>query len=103
MSTTEQEPSLLQYAETAKLLNVSVPTLKNWVRCNKIPYIRFPARSIRFNRAEILNWVESCSNAPTEFKELKSEKQKRNQLDTLTKAGFARHGLKTPVKENNAN
>jgi excisionase family DNA binding protein len=92
--TTEHEP-LLQYAETAKLLNVSVPTLKNWVRSNKIPYIRFPSRAVRFNPVDIAAWIETQTVAPVLVRQLKSKKEQQKQTNCWIQEGVERHNLKT--------
>jgi excisionase family DNA binding protein len=51
------EKTYLTTKEIAPLLKVSISTLKNWVRGNKIPYYRF-GRKILFEEKEINTWME---------------------------------------------
>lgn len=39
----------LKSQECARLIGVSVPTLDNWRRDGKIPFVRCPGRSVRFH------------------------------------------------------
>jgi excisionase family DNA binding protein len=49
---------LLDYDEAAKLLGVRRGTMYAWVSQRRVPFIRFSARCVRFDRAELQAWVE---------------------------------------------
>jgi excisionase family DNA binding protein len=48
------EPELLTKAETAQLLAVSIRTIDNMVRQQRIAYVKLTSKMIRFPRREIL-------------------------------------------------
>lgn len=50
---------LLDYNEAAELLGVRRGTLYAWVSLRRVPHIRFSARCVRFDKAELQVWVES--------------------------------------------
>jgi excisionase family DNA binding protein len=52
------QDDILTVRECAKLLSISAPTLYQWVRMRKIPYIRVGVRTIRFSRTEIEKWLK---------------------------------------------
>jgi len=49
---------LLDYNEAAELLGVRRGTLYAWVSLRRVPHIRFSARCVRFDKAELQVWVE---------------------------------------------
>lgn len=44
--------------EAAAYMKVSVPTIRNMIACNEIPYFK-RGQVIRLNRWEILKWIKS--------------------------------------------
>ena len=51
---------LLNVRELSEILHVAQPTLYEWVRKKRIPYIKIGA-CIRFNPSKIDEWLEKCS------------------------------------------
>jgi excisionase family DNA binding protein len=49
----------LNYDQAAKLLAVPIGTLYAWVHHHKVPHIRISARMVRFDRAELVSWLEA--------------------------------------------
>ena len=54
---TPTEPLLLDYHQTAALLNISKPTLERMVRAKTIPVVRL-GRSVRFPREDLTEWLK---------------------------------------------
>ena len=53
----ESIKNLLTYTQTAQLLSIPKGTLYSWVHDQKIPYIRLSARTVRFEKPQILAWL----------------------------------------------
>lgn len=51
--------SLLGYSEVATLLGIKPNTLYSMVHRNQIPHYRFGPRTVRFNEAELLDWLNA--------------------------------------------
>lgn len=51
--------SLLCYADAALLLEVRPSTLRGWVQRRHIPHLRLGDRTVRFQRTELIAWLES--------------------------------------------
>ncbi len=56
-SAAQIEPELLTKAETAQLLGVSIRSVDNMIRQNRISYIKLTAKMVRFPRREILRHI----------------------------------------------
>ena len=54
--------SLLNYQQAAELLGLSENTLRKYVSCRVIPFVKI-GRSVRFNPSELSSWIESNSYA----------------------------------------
>ena len=52
---------LLNKKELANLFNVSIPTIDRWVVMKKIPYIKLESWLVRFDMAEIKEWLKERS------------------------------------------
>jgi|JI10StandDraft_1071094.scaffolds.fasta_scaffold55819_8 excisionase family DNA binding protein len=52
---------LLDYDQLSKRLSVKKSTLYSWVSQNKIPYVRFSGRCVRFNIEAITSWLNRKS------------------------------------------
>ena len=50
---------LLNYEEAAEFLGVQRGTLYAWVSLRRVPHVRFSARCVRFDAAELRAWVEA--------------------------------------------
>ena len=48
----------LTYAQAADFLSVPLGTLYSWVHLRKVPHIRISARLVRFDRAELVAWMD---------------------------------------------
>ncbi len=55
---------LLDAEEVAKLLHVSLATIRSWTSEGRIPFYRVGGRAVRYGRAEILDWLQSQRVAP---------------------------------------
>ena len=64
---------LLTVAEVAKLTGFSEGTLRHWVSQHRIPVVRFSSRCVRFNRNEILKWIEAHSR-PSQDSEARGDR-----------------------------
>ena len=55
------EESLMTGTEMADFLNVKVGTLKDWTKLkeNPCPCYRFKSRTLRFGKAEVLEWFKN--------------------------------------------
>jgi excisionase family DNA binding protein len=53
--------SLLTVAEAAEFLRIRKGTLYQWVeeRPPRVPYIRLGRRAVRFDRQQLVDWLES--------------------------------------------
>ncbi len=51
--------NLLDYNEAAEFLGVRRGTLYAWVSQRRVPHVRFSARCVRFDKAELQRWVEA--------------------------------------------
>ncbi len=51
--------------QAASILCQSVRTLQKWRTIDQGPAIHKFGRSVRYSRADLLLWVESCRTAPT--------------------------------------
>ena len=49
---------LLNITEVARLLGLSVPTIRRWTACGTIPHFKVNGGAIRFDPAELRRWVE---------------------------------------------
>ena len=49
---------LLDYNAAAEFLGVQRGTLYAWVSQRRVPFIRFSARCVRFDKAELQSWVD---------------------------------------------
>ena len=54
-------PRLLTITEAAELLSIPVGTLTAWISTGRVdvPYYRLAPRTVRFDEAELLAWLES--------------------------------------------
>ena len=58
---------LLNYEETAKLLNIQPGTLRTWRMQNRIPHIKLAhGRAVRFDQKKIQEWIEKDTVNPVE-------------------------------------
>ena len=48
----------LSYQQAASLLGVPVGTLYAWVHQKRVPHIRISGRLVRFDRTELVSWLE---------------------------------------------
>lgn len=55
--------TLLRYEDAAKLLRMPKGTLMNWTAAGRVPYVRMGPKSVRFERAALLAWARSLSQA----------------------------------------
>jgi len=49
----------LTYDELAKLLRVSVRTLRRWVSFEKVPYVKIEEWHVRFPKSDIAAWLHT--------------------------------------------
>lgn len=52
------EDELLTIKEVAEFLKLTPATIHLWVRQNKIPYHRLSVNTVRFSKAEIIEFVK---------------------------------------------
>ncbi len=50
-------PTLLTIQQAAEQLGITKQTLYVWVKDKKIPYVRIPAGTLRFNQDHLDKWV----------------------------------------------
>ena len=50
--------NLLKTHEAAEFLGVKPSTIRKWVRIGFIPYLKIGKRSIRFDPAELREWLK---------------------------------------------
>jgi excisionase family DNA binding protein len=50
-------PLLLSYGDVARWLGIKLGTLYALVHENRIPHVRIGARSVRFKRDDLLEWI----------------------------------------------
>jgi excisionase family DNA binding protein len=55
------QPVLLDYRQTARLLNVKLPTLYSLKCRGQLPFVRVSGRLIRFDLAELRRWLDARS------------------------------------------
>ena len=55
----QKEFHSLNYREAAELIGVPVGTVYCWVSLKKVPHFRISDRLVRFDRDELLEWIES--------------------------------------------
>ena len=53
---------LLDYDQLSKRLSVKKSTLYSWVSQNKIPFVRFSGRCVRFDVEVITTWLSRKSD-----------------------------------------
>jgi excisionase family DNA binding protein len=58
------KPNHMTAKETATLLGVSYQTVLRLARLNQLPHVRLTPKSIRFNREDVLKFVESKTVKP---------------------------------------
>ncbi len=58
------EKQLLTVREVAALLSISIAGVYHWAAIKRIPHIRM-GRYLRFNRSEIIEWVNTNKNMGT--------------------------------------
>lgn len=58
MNDTAEQDHLLTSAEAADFLQVHPKTLKRWRMEGTVPFIRYPSGRVRFNRAELVVWLD---------------------------------------------
>ncbi|MDC7218018.1 MAG: helix-turn-helix domain-containing protein [Spirochaetales bacterium] len=71
---TKQQEELLNIAEAAKLLNLSVPTIYSKVSRNEIPVCK-KGKRLYFYKSELLSWIKSGKVKTIE--EIHSDVEKR--------------------------
>ncbi len=49
----------LTYPQAAELLAIPLGTLYAWVHHRRVPHIRLSARMVRFDRDELVAWLEA--------------------------------------------
>lgn len=54
--------NLLTYKQVAELLRLSERTIRTYVANDKIPYIRFSPKTVRFEMDEIEKWINGRDN-----------------------------------------
>ncbi len=55
----ENQKTYLSYRELSILTGLNINTLYSFVRKKQIPHERITSRLVRFNKNEILKWIES--------------------------------------------
>ncbi len=60
--------ALIDYEAAAKMLGIPVGTLYNWVAEQRIPHIRFGARTVRFDREALEAWVAERAKPAVEVR-----------------------------------
>lgn len=55
----ENPPERMDFTETSALTGAPLGTLYTWVRKKQIPHTRLGPRTVVFERAEILRWMEA--------------------------------------------
>lgn len=53
------------YTEAAEFIGVKRGTLYSWVSRNRIPFIRYGPRCVRFDLDELQRWIDEHKFAPT--------------------------------------
>lgn len=61
---TSEADRLLEVDEVAEILKLKPSLVRRLVRQSEIPHVRLASRKIRFERAEIIKWLESRRVAP---------------------------------------
>lgn len=51
--------NLIDIKELSKRLSVSQKTIYKWVAENKIPHVKMPNSSVRFDPAAVDNWIKA--------------------------------------------
>ena len=59
-----QLPMLIKYGEASQHLRIAPTTLRRWVMQRRIPFKKI-GRAVRFDPAELAEWVEAHSVRPT--------------------------------------
>jgi len=57
---------LVTYEQLGQMLNVPVGTLQFWVHKHQIPHVRLGKRTVRFDPAEVRDWVARRTHKPAE-------------------------------------
>ena len=60
----DNSDSLLTYIEMAAYLKVSVRTVHRWVALRRIPYKQIGEWSVRFDKSEVVRWLQKRSIHP---------------------------------------
>lgn len=55
----EIQKAYLSYSELSQLTGLNINTLYSFVRKKQIPHERITSRLVRFNKAKILEWIDS--------------------------------------------
>jgi len=55
-----EKDELLTYKQVAELLGVPKGTAYSLVHRHQIPHFRIGGRLVRFSRAEVIKWLNSC-------------------------------------------
>ncbi len=58
VKTIQKHQKYLTYAEASDYLGLPVGTLYAWVSEKRIPHIRLGARTVRFDPAELVRWLD---------------------------------------------
>ena len=62
-TTQDQNNCLLTVPEAAALLHISSGTLFHWISENRVPFIRFSSRCVRFSKSALLKWLEDLTHS----------------------------------------
>jgi excisionase family DNA binding protein len=73
------QDSLLNVEQAAELLNAKKSTIYDRVRNNAIPHLR-NGRSVRFDRAQLLQWAAEQAREQQRQKELSHQQSRRRNL-----------------------
>ena len=66
MQKSASSPILLTEKEAGKILGFSIRTLQKWrIEGQGPPFIRVSARTIRYRREDLDQWIESCVRTST--------------------------------------
>jgi excisionase family DNA binding protein len=62
-TTHEKNDCLLTVPEAAAFLHLSPGTLFHWISENRVPFIRFSSRCVRFSKTALLQWLEGLTHS----------------------------------------
>ena len=77
VSTPEPQSLLLNAKQVATLLGISVSSFYSMRSCGRIPLPTRLGRSVRWNRQEILNWIEADCPPLNRWKDQREDRPKR--------------------------